>query len=240
MSDRGYRHRLGSQSLPIALACTLAVSLGGCATWGDLGRWGSVKDSQAACRSDTWPTKVLASVQRAEPKSDIPEDYSEPAADDNVLVSLQSDTPPLPVEKPAPAVQQPEVVVQPPEPVAPPSPPKPPPSPEVEAVCGVTDVACQDELTALLSDPLHKWIKEKPTSQEDRSGVRMLAYRVLTPVLACDDLRRGLRDTEAIVAGIDSGATQPPATENGKSLEWVQLLGRAVKLELKSEIEKRC
>ncbi len=92
----------------------------------------------------------------------------------------------------------------------------------------------------MLADPLHKWITEKPTPDEDRTGVRILAYRVLAPVLACEDLRRGVKETEAVAAGIDSGATQPLTTKTGKSLEWVQLLARAVKLELKVEILKRC
>ncbi len=238
MSDRGYRRLLRSQSLPIALACTLASSLGGCATWADLGRLASLKDSsQASCRSDSWPTKVMGAVQRAEARAEISEDSYEPVAAESVVVALQPETPPLPVAKAPPAEPTREVIVHVPEPVAP---SRPPPSPEVQAVCGATDTACQDQLAAMLADPLHKWIREKPTPHDERSGVRLLAYRVLTPVLACDDLRQGVREAEAITEGIESGAMQPGVTENGKSLVWVQLLGRAVKLELKAEIEKRC
>jgi hypothetical protein len=281
MSDRGNHHLLRSQGLPVALACALAASLGGCSTlrMPDFGLLGS---SQAACSSNEWPTKVFGTVQRAETQSEPPEDYSQPVA---VAESTpEESTPPLPSAK-APRVEQPhDEVVHLPEPVAPPpvapvapapaapvapaepiapevpavpetpaapavapppaAPPRQPPSPEVEAVCGAADVSCQDQLTAMLTDPLHKWIQEKPTSHNDRTSVRILAYRVLAPVLACEDLRRGVQEAEATAAGKnagkESGATPPGATESGKSLEWEQLLGRAVKLELKAEIEKRC
>ena len=149
--------------------------------------------------------------------------------------------PPEPAAPP-PAEQHPDVAVALPQ--QPAAPPRPKPSPEVLEVCGATDTACQDQLTALLADPLHKWIKEKPTSHDQRTGVRTLAYRVLAPVLACDDLRQGVRETEANAANIGSqaksGATPPAGPEAGKSLEWHQLLSRAVKLELQSEIAKRC
>ncbi len=139
------------------------------------------------------------------------------------------------VPKPPPAEPQHDVVAHLPEPVLP-----RPPSPEVVEVCGAADTACQDQLAALLADPLHKWIKAPPTSHDDRTGLRILAYRVLTPVLACEDLRRGLRETESAAADVGSEATTPEATEGAKTLKWVQLLRRAVNLELKSEIHKRC
>ncbi len=264
MSDRRYRQPLRSQGLPIVLACALAASLGGCASlrMSDLLRFGS---SQAACESNAWPTKVMGSVQRAKKQSYIPvhaeeqsyepevEESPAPIAEskpeplvENSSVSEQaaeagpSATPPAPpqpaVENAPTAEPQQDVIARLQQPVAPPR----PPSPEVVEVCGATDTACQDQLMTLLADPLHKWINAKPTSRDERTGVRILAYRVLTPVLACDDLRRGLRETQAAAAGKDSGATQPEATENGKSLEWVQLLRRSVNLELKAEIDKRC
>jgi hypothetical protein len=298
MSDRRYCHPLRSKSLPVALACALAVSVGGCSTWPGAMGFGAFGQSQAACRSDdgsdAWPAKVMASVQRAETKSgssDYVADYSlddtpkdtapEPVQEKSQVAAPEpaqetaqglpedippdipqsvAPTPPAEVQSPvvdepsdiaiehppepaAPTVEQPPdvAVAVPPPPVAP---PRPEPSAEVIEVCGATDTACQDQLTALLADPLHKWIKEKPTPHDERTGVRTLAYRVLAPVLACEDLRQGVRETEAIAAGIDSGAdsgaAQPAARGEGKSLEWVQLLNRAVKLELKAEIEKRC
>ncbi len=188
---------------------------------------------------------------------DIPQDIPQsvaptpPPAAQSPVEDEQSDIavalPPPPVAPPpedkSPAVEpHPDVAVAlPPEPAAP---PRPKPSPEVIEVCGATDTDCQDDLMTLLADPLHKWIKEKPTSHDERTGVRALAYRVLTPVLACDDLRQGVRETKAIAADIGSetepGTTSPAATKESKSLEWVQLLSRAVKLELQLEIAKRC
>lgn len=285
MSDGRYRQPLRRQGLPVALACALAASLGGCASFrmSDLG-FGS---SQAACRSDTWPTQVMGSVQHADTQPDLAEpvaddgpgrvaeysftedssepvaeqsaepvaqspkvvveensSVSEPAAEASPSAEPQSAAPqPPPVAEPPTPEPPQDVIAKLPEPVAP---PPPPPTPEVVEVCGATDKACQDQLTALLADPMHKWIKAKPTSRDDRTGVRILAYRVLTPVLACEDLRRGLQETRAAAA--TSGAAQPEATEEAskdaaesdRSLEWVQLLHRAVELELKAEIEKRC
>lgn len=293
MSDGRYHHPLRRQGLPVALACVLAASLGGCASFrmSDLG-FGA---SQAACRSDTWPTQVMGSVQHADTQPDIPEpvvddgpgrvaeysftddssgpvaesssepvaeqsaepveqsprvvveensSVSEPAAEASPSDEPQSAAPqPPPVTEPPTPEPPQDVIAKLPEPVAPPPPPS---TPEVVEVCGATDKACQDQLTALLADPMHKWIKAKPTSRDEPTGVRILAYRVLTPVLACEDLRRGLQETQAATAS--SGAAQPEATEeaskgaaeSGRSLEWVQLLRRAVELELKAEIEKRC
>jgi len=258
MSDRRYRNLLRSKGLPVALACALAASVGGCSTWHSLG-FGSARDSQAACQSDSWPAKVMASVQRAEPQPAdyVAEDHSGDVAEytlDDTPQDTPQDAPPVtpqempqsvapqpaPEHKPPTVEPQPDVAVAlPPEPVVP---PRPTPSPEVIEVCGATDTACQDQVMAMLADPLHKWIKEKPTSRDERTGVRALAYRVLAPVLACDDLRRGVREITATAAGFDSGgnsqATQP--ADGSKSLEWVQLLNRAVKLELQAEIAKRC
>jgi hypothetical protein len=107
-------------------------------------------------------------------------------------------------------------------------------------MCGASDTACQDELTALLGDPAHAWMSTQPTPREERSGVRILAYRVLAPALTCEDLRRGLLETLSDTGEAPSEATPPEAPEGGKSLAWVQLLRRAVELELRSEIDKRC
>jgi hypothetical protein len=297
MSNRAYRRFLRSRSLPIAVACTLAASLGGCATFG------TQQGSQVACRDDVPQTKVFASVQRASaqshdvddymPTDDNPEPFAsepnawvpvtpEPPAENNVIAVLPEPPPPeanIPAAEPEPPLQPelpaapvpsvepqaqtpvepaPAVTVQPqppakpqeqtiarvPDPVAPPPPPEPPQ--EVVEVCGPDDIACQEQLADMLGDPLHKWIKEKPTPEEDRTGVRVLAYRALAPALTCGDLRHGLRETESLVSGIDLGASQlpgaakPPAGANDKDSEWVQLLGRAVRLELKAEIAKRC
>lgn len=254
MSDRGFRRLVRSQSLPITLACTLAAGLGGCSTFGSPApaQWGSLKGSEVACSSDNEPTKVFASVQRVQPQSWTPEDDNEPFTAENVVVTPEPPEPPSPPAAaatptpPTPESKIPPIEPQPQEktiallPTPPPPPPRPEPSPEVIAVCGAEDVACQDQVMAMLADPLHKWIGKSPTPEEDRSGVRILAFRVLAPVLACDDLRKGLRETEAAVAGIDMGASRLDANAGEKGSEWVQLLGRAVKLELQAEIRKRC
>lgn len=288
------RHRLRSQGLPVVLACALAASLGGCASFRmPILGFGA---SQAACTSDTWPTEVMGSVQRAETETDVTvsddnpparvAEYSyEPVQDSVAPVTQDQPEPaaepsPEPVAKSAPVVEEdssisvapdatqhlaekdqqaiaetppvdmptPAAPAQPPAATAPtaepqqdvarlpePTPPAPPPPPEVVEVCGPTDKTCQEQLAALLADPVHKWIKAKPTAQDERTGVRILAYRVLTPVLACDDLRQGVRESEAPPPDASGEAAQ-----SGRSPEWVQLLRRAVELELKAEIAKRC
>lgn len=153
------------------------------------------------------------------------------AVAENSSVSQPAVEAPPSAEPAAPAEQPgepetPQDSARPQEPVVP---PRPQPSPEVIAVCGADDTTCQDQLTALLADPLHKWIDEKP-AQEDSTGVRILAYRVLTPVLACEDLRKGLRET----------AAAPDEAQSDGSEGALQLLRRSVNLELKAEIAKRC
>jgi outer membrane biosynthesis protein TonB len=308
MSDRRYRRLLRSH-LPIALACALAVSVGGCSTWRQWAQFGSLKDSQAACQSDAWPTKVMASVHRETSSStydegakddsgyvadytldDMPEErprepfqetFEEqpveeqaepmgPPAPPEVKLSEiepQPSPPEVPPQAPpataeqqtAPQVLPPAVEPQPapeaqpltPEadtdtdiavvlPPGPATPSRPTPSPEVIEVCGADDEACQDQVMAMLSDPLHKWIRTEPTPDEQRTGARALAYRVLTPVLACDDLRQGVRETEAVVADMEAAEPDAEQAGTGKSLEWLRLLNRAVKLELRAEIERRC
>lgn len=261
MSDRRYYHLLRSHALHVALACTLAACLGGCSTltMSDLIAFGA---PQASCRTDEWPTQVMGSVQRAKTKSDMPapvvkerservaaytsergaEESFEPVAKVEPLAENSSVSTPAAETKPGampPAATSPQpqhdVIARAQQPAAP---PRLPPSPEVVEVCGANDEACQDQLMTLLADPMHKWIDAKPTPRDNRTGVRILAYRVLTPVLACDDLRKGLREASRAPAA-DSGTTEG-AEETGKTSEWVQLMRRSVILELKSEIEKRC
>lgn len=259
MSDHRHRPLLRRRGLPVALACALAASLGGCASWSG---YGSLKDNaQAQCESDKWPTAVMGSVQHNAsytPTDDYAEVYvdkappapPEPERADDVEVPVTeteqdswSDTvtkpepgiepPPAPPEVTIPEVEEERQVAVLPEPVAP---QPPPPMQEVIDVCGAEDEACQRQLMDLLSDPLHKWIKEKP--QPAQESTRLLAFRVLTPVLACGELRRGLAEAEALTA--DPAGAQPDASDSGIGSDWVQLLGRAVQLELKAEIEKRC
>jgi hypothetical protein len=267
MSDRGNRRILRSPGLPAAVACALAAGLGGCSTlrMPDFGLLGS---SQTSCTSSEWPTKVYGSTQRSDYQSEPV--YSEPAAVAQTTPEVEVEAEPLPPPPPkAPATEPPHndaaqiaepvapspavpeapvapVVPEPQAPVAPQppaAPPRQPPSPEVEAVCGAADVSCQDQLTDLLADPLHKWIREGAATRKERTSVRILAYRVLAPVLACEDLRAGVKEAEATAAGPNAAhgaGTEAAGAANGKGLEWEQLLGRAVKLELKAEILKRC
>jgi hypothetical protein len=285
MSESTSRYSL-RQGLPIALACALAAGLGGCSTFG----FGGLQ----ACHSDSWPTQVMGSVQRADTASDVPEYEPEPEYEptpervaehqpaavapptvDESTKHLPDDTvpametapeepakmgpeapaemsaeaaPQVPSTLPAPAapsveppaaqgpkVEPQEEVARLPEPV----PPRAPPPPEVVMVCGATDTACQEQLAALLADPLHKWIREKPTPRDESTGARLLAYRVLAPILACKDLRHGRRETQAAIADSE-GATPAESTETDRSTEWIQLLRRAVNFELRAEIRKRC
>jgi hypothetical protein len=174
----------------------------------------------------TEPPAEMTHEEPAEVGPEPPVAMTEPAPQ----VPSASPPPAAPSVEP-PAAQAPKVAPQEkvarlPETV----PPQPPPSPEVVKVCGADDTACQKQLTALLDDPLHKWIREKPTARDQSTGARLLAYRVLMPKLACDDLRHGRRETRAAHA-------ETPAAEQP---EAVQLLRRAVNLELKAEIDKRC
>lgn len=311
MTESPSRLSLRSRGLPIVLACALMGGLGGCASF-RMPDFVSFGGSQS-CHSDTWGTKVMGSVQRADTETYVPDYEPEPepkpkrkrraerkherVAENHAPVAppiVEETTKPLPEES-APAVEvrpEPPLAETPPEtpaetqpaplaetspaplaearpeptpntlppPAAPaeqppaaqtskqpqeeiarlpePIPPRLQPPPEVVKVCGPNDKVCQDQLTALLSDPVHKWIGEKPTAKQQSTGVRLLAYRVLTPVLACDDLRRGREETEAATA--DSEAAAPEAGETYKTQDWTRLLRRAVNLELKAEIAKRC
>jgi hypothetical protein len=259
MSDHRDRPLLRRRGLPVALACALAASLGGCASWSG---FGSLKDgAQAQCESEEWPTAVMGSVQHNAsytPTDDYDEVYvdktpdtppaPERAEEDEVTVTetkpddwsdtvtkpeVEAEPPPVPPEVAIPEVEEERQVAVLPEPVAP---QPPPPMQEVIDVCGAEDEACQQQLANLLSDPLHKWITEKPQPAEGTT--RLLAFRVLTPVLACGDLRRGLAEAEAVTADIEGA--QPQTSDGTVNSDWVPLLGRAVQLELKAEIEKRC
>lgn len=275
MSDCSSRR----QGLPIVFACTLAASLGGCSTFGMPDLFGL--DSRASCSSDSWPTQVMGSVQRAETpwvtRRYPAEERYEPT-DDNEAAPVERYEPPERIAKesaepvipsppaaqeipeppvakeptgpvaetppaaaPPPPPEQPPAVTppaeQPPEPAAP---PPSQPSPDVVKACGAADTACQDALTTLLADPAHKWIRAQPTPDEERTGVRILAYRILAPTLACEDLRWGLLETLAETGENQPEAPPPEATEGSKNLAWVQLLRRQVEQELRAEIAKRC
>jgi len=185
---------------------------------------------------DTVPSRESAPEEPAKMGPEPPAEISaEPAP--HVPSALPPPAAPT-VEPPAaqaPKVEPQEEVARLPEPV----PPRPPPPPEVVKVCGATDTACQEQLAALLADPLHKWIGEKPAPRDESTGARLLAYRVLAPILACEDLRHGRRETQAAIADSE-GAKQPEGAENDRSTEWIQLLRRAVNFELRAEIRKRC
>jgi hypothetical protein len=287
MTETPSSHSLRGNRLHIVLACAATAVLGGCSTFGG---W-----QGESCRSNSWPTQVMGSVQRVHaasgapeseaepeypppaerkpqrvaeywpeavsapameeveegtrqlPKDSVPaaEARAEPLAETSPTPLAETRPEPAPSARPAPAspaeppsaAQSPKVeekTARVPEPVPPPALP-----PEVVKACGPTDTACQEELAALLADPLHKWIREKATERSQTTGARLLAYRVLTPVLACDDLRQGRQETEAAIADTER-ATPPEAAENHRSTEWIQLLRRAVNLELTAEIEKRC
>ena len=115
-----------------------------------------------------------------------------------------------------------------------------PPSPEVIAMCG-TDKDCQGGVTRLLTDPARIWIKSGGTDEGYRTGVRVLAFRLLRPQLDCDELAQGIHETEAMIAG-RAGTEAPDSSEpkTEKKLQGVQLLARAVKVELEAEYKRRC
>ncbi len=201
------------------------------------------KYTRVAEREPEWTVEARPAPIVEEPTRQLPED-SVPAAESKPEPPLSESQPaplaearpePAPSTQPSPAppsaepseAQSPPVeekVARLPEPIT----PKPEPLPEVVKVCGPNDTECQEQLAELLSDPVHKWIGQRPTPEQQETGVRLLAYRVLTPVLACDDLRKARDETEG------------PGPDEAASEEWMQLLRRAVNLELKAEIAKRC
>lgn len=197
-----------------SLSATALLALGGCA-----------HDYVGLCASNpavgVGPAKVMSAV------------YANDTRQSKITrMAETTDVPSVAVTQPSPTDQEDAALN--------PAPTAIPPSPEVIAMCG-TDRDCQGGVTSLLADPVRKWIKSGGTHDDYRTGVRVLAFRVLRPQLDCEELTQGIHETEVMTAGstrTEAPDSSKPAAE--KTLQGVQLLARAVKVELEAEYKRRC
>jgi hypothetical protein len=224
------RNRSLLRGVLLCFAAVMVGPLGACAVFQRVVSVSPLEEGpiQTAWKTETFPlpTRVMSSVKRV-PKR--------PAKAGQFLGKpervARATVPPLPVAKPAGVMRQPELT-----PVAPPT-SKPSVSPEVVAACGAKDVPCQEQLTRLLEDQSRSWVAVGPTEDESRSGVRIIAFRVLMARLTCTELIQGLHEAESILA---EGTAQPPGIEADARSMSVQLLTRVVRGELESIIKQRC
>jgi hypothetical protein len=92
-----------------------------------------------------------------------------------------------------------------------------------------TPQECALELKRLVSDPNRDWIGRPQSADAYANGTRLFAYRILRKKLTCEELHRGLADTETA-----SSSLKEPRYQRARPLA-VEVLR-----ELKAEHTKRC